>query len=337
MEQNAQQLLHAALSSYRATIEAVGVAAWQADPASGEALQESLQRLSSGLQTATSESVLSETQQTIDQELKVWSQRASDSRREKTAGMEEVLLIAGSAAQQVGERSRHYTKRFAEFSGRLDATSRLRDVTTIRESLGQHSVDLKSYVAQMAKDNESTIAQLRAQLATYEARLEEMEQIASQDPLTGLLNRRKVERHIEIRIRAAQPFSIISLDLNNFKQVNDTFGHLAGDDILRKFAGELRTVFRSSDVIGRVGGDEFAVLVDGDLSVGTSRLERINRWVNGTYAVKEGPNAPKVNVTTAAGVAQWMPGETMSDVLGRADAAMYADKRMAVSKKIHAC
>jgi PleD family two-component response regulator len=62
------------------------------------------------------------------------------------------------------------------------------------------------------------------------------------------------------------------------------------------------------------------------LSVATARLERIRRWVNGSYAVKASPDAPKVKVSAAVGAAQWNPGETMRDVLGRADAAMYADK-----------
>jgi PleD family two-component response regulator len=72
-------------------------------------------------------------------------------------------------------------------------------VTAIRQSLGQHTADLKSYVAQMVKDSDGTIAQLRAQITSYESRLEEMEHMASEDPLTGLSNRRKVERHIETR------------------------------------------------------------------------------------------------------------------------------------------
>jgi diguanylate cyclase (GGDEF)-like protein len=88
----------------------------------------------------------------------------------------------------------------------------------------------------------------------------------------------------------------------------------------------LRTVFRSHDIIGGVGGDEFIVLVDGDLAVASARLDRTRRWVNGSYAVKGNPDAPKVNVTAAVGAAQWNAGESMRDVLGRADAAMYADK-----------
>jgi diguanylate cyclase (GGDEF)-like protein len=243
--------------------------------------------------------------------------------------MQDVLLMAGMAAEQVGQRDERYTKRFTEFSERLHATSKLSDVTTIRRSLGQHTADLKSYVAQMVKDSDATIAQLRAQIASYESRLEDLEHIASEDPLTGLSNRRKVERHIETRIRSAKVFSVISLDLNGFKKLNDTYGHLAGDDLLKQFANELRTVFRSHDIIGRVGGDEFIVLVDGNLPVASARLERVRRWVNGSYAVKGNPDAPKVNVTAAVGAAQWNPGESMLDVLGRADAAMYADKPQA--------
>ena len=203
--------------------------------------------------------------------------------------------MAGTAAQQVGERDKRYTKRLTEFGDRLQATSKLGDLVTVRQSLGQHTADLRSYVAQMVKDSDGTIARLRAQIASYESRLEEMEQVASQDPLTGLSNRRKVERQIETRIRSEQVFSVISLDLNGFKKLNDTYGHLAGDDLLKQFATELRTVFRSHDVVGRVGGDEFIVLVDGELSVASARLERIRRWVNGSYAVRENPNAPKVN------------------------------------------
>jgi diguanylate cyclase (GGDEF)-like protein len=235
--------------------------------------------------------------------------------------------MAGTAAQQVGERDKRYSRRFTEFGDRLQATSRLGDVVVIRHALGQHSADLKSYVAQMVKDSEETIGQLRSQLANYEFRLEEMEHLATQDALTGLSNRRKVERQIEVRIRSGQTFSVISLDLNGFKQLNDTYGHLAGDDLLQQFAVELRTVFRSYDIVGRIGGDEFIALLDADISVANAKLDRIRNWVNGNYAVKGNPSASKVKVTAAAGAAQWSPGETMLELLKRADEAMYADKK----------
>lgn len=327
IEQDAEQLLYAALGSYRAALAAMGEAASEADSATGEALQKALQNLSNTLEDGVSADRISETQRSVDRELKAWGQHVSECFGDKANGIQDVLLIAGTAAQQVSERASHHAKRFTEFTERLNATSKLNDLTVMRQSLGQHSADLKSYVTQMVKDSDSAVSQLRAQIATYESRLEEMEHLASHDSLTGLLNRRKVERHIETRIRAGQVFCVISLDLNGFKQLNDTYGHAAGDDLLRQFAAELKTVFRTHDVIGRVGGDEFVVLVDGDLAVAGARRERIQRWVNGRYKVSGNPDATKVNVTAAAGVAQWSPGESMQDVLSRADAAMYDDKR----------
>ncbi len=326
MEQDAEQMFHATLDSYHAALDTVGEAATEACPPVGEDLREALRKLGVDLTQTGSATKVQETTRAIQDQLKSWAQRASHVFEQGTFGMQEVLLMAGTAAEQVGDRDKRHTRQFTEFTDRLQATSELSDLVAMRQSLGQHSADLKNYVAQMVKDSEATIAHLRSQIARYESKLDEMEQIALQDPLTGLSNRRKVERQIEARIRAEQVFSVISLDLNGFKALNDTYGHLAGDDLLQQFATELRTAFRSHDVIGRVGGDEFVVLVDGDLSLAGAGLERIRRWVNGGYAVKGNPNAPKVKVSAAAGAAQRNPGESMRDILSRADAAMYADK-----------
>ena len=238
------------LDSYHAALNTVGEAAAKACPAAGEDLQSALHNLSAALANPVSEVEVTRITHAVQNALKAWAKNAFQLFRQSTEEMQDVLLMAGAAAQQVGERDKRYTRRFTEFTERLHATSKLSDMTAVRQSLSQHTADLKSYVAQMVKESDATIAHLRAQIANYESKLEEMEHIASQDPLTGLSNRRKVERHIETRIRSRKVFSVISLDLNNFKRMNDTFGHLAGDDLLKQFATELRTVFRAYDVIG---------------------------------------------------------------------------------------
>jgi diguanylate cyclase (GGDEF)-like protein len=333
MDEDAEQLLRTALDSYHSALDTLGEAAAQACPAAGESLQAALLKLSVALTDSASEAEVTDTTRAIQNELRSWAERASQLFQQSRTELQDVLLMAGTAAQQVGDRDKRYTKRLSEFGERLQATSKLGDLVAIRQSVGQHTADLKSYVAQMVKDSDGAVAQLRAQIASYETKLEEMEHIAAQDPLTGLSNRRVVERHIETRIRSAQVFSVISLDLNGFKKLNDTYGHLAGDDLLKQFATELRTLFRSHDIVGRMGGDEFIVLVDGDLSIASARLERIRRWANGSYTVKRDSNAPKVKVTAAVGIAQWNPGDSMRDILGRADAAMYADKPSAVATR----
>jgi diguanylate cyclase len=144
--------------------------------------------------------------------------------------------------------------------------------------------------------------------------------------LTGLFNRRKVETHLKRQIKEGRSSSVIYLDLNGFKRINDTLGHLAGDDLLKQFAGELRTTFRAADVVGRWGGDEFVVVVDGDSQKAKACLARIEQWVSGEYTLTTADGPKKIKLAVAAGIATWKPGESITDVLRNADAAMYAEK-----------
>lgn len=230
------------------------------------------------------------------------------------------------AAGQVGERDERYAKQFGRLTDRLQATAKLNDLTTIRQSLVKDVAELKTCVTKMAKDGEESVAGLRAQMTVYQSRLDEVERIACLDELTGLANRRKMERELELRANQRRPFCLIYIDLNGFKHINDSLGHLAGDDLLQQFAGELRTAFRSTDVVGRWGGDEFVVLQDGDFRDVTTGVERIERWVAGEYSVTTEAGPRKVRISAAAGIASWQPSDTPTTILRRADAAMYEHK-----------
>jgi diguanylate cyclase (GGDEF)-like protein len=163
-------------------------------------------------------------------------------------------------------------------------------------------------------------------MGAYEARLEEMERAASRDPLTDLQNRRALERHLTLRLEQKRPFCVLYLDLNGFKQVNDTLGHHAGDDVLKQFAGELRTAFRTADVVGRWGGDEFLVVIEGGTTEAEVSAKRISEWINGEYTVSAGSKPSKVTIAASVGIAAWQRGETITELLQRADANMYKCK-----------
>lgn len=133
-----------------------------------------------------------------------------------------------------------------------------------------------------------------------------------------------MQRCIENKMR----FSVIMIDLNGFKQVNDKYGHLAGDDLLRQFAMELQMYTRSGDMVGRWGGDEFVVLLSSDAAGAASHMDRIREWVFGKYTIHRGANkdATVVHMDASLGLAEWREGVTMQEVVAEADAAMYRDK-----------
>src|SRR5580698_7557091 len=114
-----------------------------------------------------------------------------------------------------------------------------------------------------------------------------------------------------------------------------TYGHPAGDSLLKQFAQELRSNLRASDVAGRWGGDEFVVVLDCDLAGANCQTERMRKWVFGDYTVKQpaGAGEVKVPLDASIGVAQWQQGETMEKLIERADTAMYEDKRQMQKKK----
>jgi diguanylate cyclase (GGDEF)-like protein len=168
-------------------------------------------------------------------------------------------------------------------------------------------------------------------LGKLEYRTEEVYKIAALDGLTGLYNRRSGEQRLAEEIlrskRNDTPFTVLMLDINGLKQINDTFGHPVGDLMLRYFAERLQSAVRGSDVPFRLGGDEFSVLLpECKLSEVRAVLNRLN-GITGEF------DGHKISLEFAAGWADYIPGESSQALMMRADAALYANKRIATEKR----
>jgi len=150
--------------------------------------------------------------------------------------------------------------------------------------------------------------------------------IAATDHLTGLANRghfyESLEKAISLARRHGYPLALVSLDLDGLKRVNDSAGHAAGDEALASFAALLGDLCRAEDLPGRLGGDEFSVLLPGiELNGARGLADRV------LAAVRSSEALAARGVTVSGGVAQWTPDELPDDLLRRADEALYAAKR----------
>jgi diguanylate cyclase (GGDEF)-like protein len=181
-------------------------------------------------------------------------------------------------------------------------------------------------------DQVETVASLAAQVvvALENARLHRMvERQAMVDSLTGLANRRSLEESLRSEIARAARFSdticVVLADLDDFKQVNDHYGHAAGDEVLKAFAGALRKTVRESDVAGRWGGEEFALVLPGTDAEGGARLAERARAAIEARQVKM-PNGDLCSVTASFGVAAYPESRELSEILAAADSALYAAK-----------
>ena len=161
--------------------------------------------------------------------------------------------------------------------------------------------------------------------AKLEMYAETMHKMAMLDALTGLHNRRFAEERLEAEVarshRSGYPLTVVLVDLNDFKQVNDKYGHAAGDEVLKGFAERLKALVRVSDLAVRLGGDEFLILlVDCEPEMAGRLVTRI-----GTIEVRY--RGATIAVDCCAGWAGCRPGEPADKLLERADQALYKAKR----------
>src|SRR5437667_12693967 len=176
------------------------------------------------------------------------------------------------------------------------------------------------------------IKRLRRQLAEKQGHSELLRNLAMVDPLTGLYNRRFAEQRLAAEVarseRKGHPLTVLTLDLNNFKQINDTHGHPAGDQVLLEFAARLNKVVRGADLAVRLGGDEFLVLLP------ECTLEQLQLVLARLGSLEVDWHGQKIPVTFSAGWKQYEMGERPEEMLERADQVLYDRKR--ASKKAHA-
>ncbi len=326
IEARAEDSIRALSESYRASLTAVGAGAAQICPVLGEDFQRDLLKLRDQLYPETAPDAVAQTGKQVEKELQKWGENASEYLQQTAHQVKEIMLIVAETAQAVADRDQRYSRQFGEFAEQLAAIGNLEDLSKVRLSLNKSAHQLKSYVEKLVQDGEQSVSKLRAELSVYQTRLDEVERMATQDPITGVANRYKAERQLQLRIDNSRKISVALFDLDNFKQINDLYGHPAGDSLLAQFATELRGAFRSTDLVSRWGGDEFLVIVDCSAEETRDRIEPARKWVDGEYKIQTGGEVRKVTIHASLGVASWRSGEPMSELISRADAAMYQEK-----------
>ncbi len=175
----------------------------------------------------------------------------------------------------------------------------------------------------------SEVDALRRELQQTRSRLEEVEKTADQDHLLPLLNRRafvrELTRYISFADRYGTPASLVYFDLDGFKLVNDTHGHAGGDAVLAHFAQTLQQNVRDSDVVGRLGGDEFGVLLShANQEQAHRKADQLANSLNASPTNFAGRAIP---VSFSYGAFELKAGESADSAMARADEAMYAHKR----------
>jgi diguanylate cyclase len=231
---------------------------------------------------------------------------------------EAVALMAGEQAA-VGET-------LEGSAGRVERLAQTDDLQLMQARLFEEVARLKQITLERRTAWEQTVGDFQTRLSRLETQLDHTRREAAIDPLTNVPNRRTFERACREWLQPGRHGFVLAMaDVDDFKTINDRYGHGVGDRLLVSVAETLTRSVRSDDLVARVGGDEFAVLAGGlTLAQAEKRLGAIGRMVqNATRLIVPDGTAPSISI----GMAEWSAGDTMESLRQRADAALYEAKR----------
>ncbi|HVK95672.1 MAG TPA: diguanylate cyclase [Noviherbaspirillum sp.] len=241
----------------------------------------------------------------------------------------------------VAANTSDYRKKIDNYSQQI---SQATDAVNLNKVLDDLSRDTRMAQIETLRSQDDIIAArhevqaAETRIHALESELAQMSELAREDQLTGSLNRRGLDDFLEREIarseRRKSPLCAALLDLDNFKRLNDTYGHHTGDQALVHLVSVVKDTLRAMDVIGRFGGEEFViVLPDTPLDEAMQTVTRVQRELTKRIFMH---NNERLLITFSSGVALRMPGESPADLIKRADEALYKAKRAGKNRVISA-
>jgi diguanylate cyclase (GGDEF)-like protein len=236
--------------------------------------------------------------------------------------LNQTLTMVTRTEDSSAGRNVQFVERLVDFVDRFESAVQSGDLPC----LAAQASDLRDFAQSIELDSRDDFAQLRQKMIEIQRRLHEVELLATLDPLTGVANRRALDRELAARIEDRQEFCVLLFDLNGFKEINDRFGHLYGDEVLKQLAARLSSQVRTRDYVCRWGGDEFVAILACDLAIAEFRSRQIAERLNGAYRILGAVGELRVDVAVTVGLAQYCGGESAQQLFRRVDESMYLRK-----------
>lgn len=255
-------------------------------------------------------------------------QSLSDSKTTLKSMMTAFIAKLGDLTESTGE----YHKKIENYSQKVGKADNLTELGDVLQDVMRDTHAIQSSAKQTYDDlrfSKKQTDDADARVKALEQELVHISELVREDQLTGVLNRRGLDETLERELKRAErsktAVCIAMLDIDNFKHLNDSLGHQAGDQALRHLTQVVKNTLRPSDSVGRYGGEEFIIILPiTDLNAGVEAIQRLQRSLTKNFFMH---NNERVLVTFSAGVAVHGENEDAQNIIRRADKAMYKAKQ----------
>jgi diguanylate cyclase (GGDEF)-like protein len=289
---------------------------------------ESLNALRAALRADTDQSTeAAEISQKLGERLTRYFQSIPEQRKQ----VKDLIGVVMTTLRTASRGSDDFAERLSGFSSQVEKAENPEDILAVKEAILKESRALSIDIATMKEQFESvndTVRKAHAQIAKLQNELVKTKSLSLIDPLTAVPNRRGFDDWVERVLRTSDqglvPFAFMVFDIDHFKRVNDTYGHMSGDQVLREVSARIVKTVRDGDFVSRFGGEEFCVaLPGGSLKEGIRVAGRILDAIRGT-PIDIGTSA--ITINASVGLSEHRDGETMEEIFERSDRALYLAK-----------
>lgn len=240
-------------------------------------------------------------------------------------GMFDVLTDMNESAMIADQEAGRFDDSLEHYGHELEGETNPAGAPAVLGGLSDATSSMRGAIASL----QAQLSESRGQVRKLRDELMQVKEEVARDPLTGLANR----NGLDLALQAAVPdddeghVCLVLFDIDRFKRVNDTYGHLFGDKVIRFVGTTIRKRVKGGDTAARYGGEEFAVVLpDTPLEGAMSVAEEIRRHVEQGQIQRSGDEKPVDRITVSAGVARHRPGESLEELIARADRALYQSK-----------
>jgi diguanylate cyclase len=252
--------------------------------------------------------------------------------RDREKELRDIIDLLTKAMANLDVENRDFYQRVYDQGEKMEQITLLDDIKKIRSAIQREVSQMREIIDRKKDQDRRQVQQLSGQVECLRLELEKVKTKSMTDGLTGVRNRQAFDETLVLQIEKAhqskERFSLLILDLDDFKLINDTYGHIMGDRALAAFAQKCRDCIRKDDFLARYGGEEFAIILSGaNLRNAHDKARQIcNAVASARYAAGEGHKEKYLSMTVSIGVSTFKNGDTSESIIARADKALYKAK-----------